>query len=107
VGGRNVGGEGWTARLRGRIADSEVWMTTRNVKVESLDKIPIEDQQVGSVERKGVGHPDSICDAIMEEISVALCGEHRATFGHIVYHGIDRGALVACRTSPSAPPGSG
>jgi S-adenosylmethionine synthetase len=75
-------------------------MTTRNVTVESLDKAPVEDQQVELVERKGKGHPDSICDAIMEEISVALCGEYMATFGQIVHHNIDKGLLVAGRTSP-------
>jgi len=52
------------------------------------------------VERKGVGHPDSICDAIMEDISVALCKEYTATFGQIVHHNIDKGLLVAGRTSP-------
>jgi S-adenosylmethionine synthetase len=75
-------------------------MATRNVKVESLDIIPVDGQQAELVERKGVGHPDSICDAIMEEISVALCGEHRATFGQIVHHNIDRGLVAAGRTSP-------
>jgi S-adenosylmethionine synthetase len=75
-------------------------MTTRDVTVESLDKLPVEDQLVELVERKGVGHPDSICDAIMEGISVALCGEYMATFGQIVHHNIDKGLLVAGRTSP-------
>jgi S-adenosylmethionine synthetase len=36
----------------------------------------------------------------MEEISVALCGECMATFGQIVHHCIDKGLLVAGRTSP-------
>jgi S-adenosylmethionine synthetase len=72
----------------------------RNITVESLDAIPVEDQRVELVERKGVGHPDSICDAIMEDISVALCAEYQATFGRIVHHNIDKGLLVAGRTSP-------
>jgi S-adenosylmethionine synthetase len=72
----------------------------RNVTVESLERIPVEDQQVELVERKGIGHPDSICDAIMEEISVALCREYTETFGRIVHHNIDKGLLVAGRTSP-------
>ena len=72
----------------------------RSITVESLDNTPVEDQRVELVERKGVGHPDSICDAIMEEISVALCAEYLATFGRVVHHNIDKGLLVAGRTSP-------
>lgn len=73
----------------------------RNITVESLDMVPVEEQQVELVERKGVGHPDSICDAIMEDISVALCREYMDTFGRIVHHNIDKGLLVAGRTSPT------
>jgi len=72
----------------------------RNITVESPDMVPVEEQQVELVERKGVGHPDSICDAIMEDISVALCQEYIDTFGKIVHHNIDKGLLVAGRTSP-------
>ncbi len=72
----------------------------RAITVESLDMVPVEEQQVELVERKGVGHPDSICDAIMEDISVALCKEYMDTFGRIVHHNIDKGLLVAGRTSP-------
>lgn len=72
----------------------------RNITVESMDKTPVEDQRVELVERKGVGHPDSICDAIMEEMSVAVCREYTETFGKIVHHNIDKGLLVAGRTSP-------
>ena len=71
-----------------------------NVTVESLDKVPVEDQRVELVERKGVGHPDSICDAIMEDISVALCREYLTTVGRVVHHNIDKGLLVAGTTSP-------
>lgn len=71
-----------------------------NVTVESLDKVPVEDQRVELVERKGVGHPDSVCDAIMEDISVALCREYLTTVGRVVHHNIDKGLLVAGTTSP-------
>jgi S-adenosylmethionine synthetase len=78
----------------------------RSITVESLDTTTVEDQRVELVERKGVGHPDSICDAIMEDISVALCAEYLATFGRIVHHNIDKGLLVAGRTSPKIGGGS-
>jgi S-adenosylmethionine synthetase len=52
-------------------------------------------QRVEIVERKGVGHPDSICDAVMESISVALSREYRKTFGSILHHNIDKGLFAA------------
>ncbi|MGB9722688.1 MAG: methionine adenosyltransferase [Chloroflexia bacterium] len=72
----------------------------RNITIEELRATPVAEQRVELVERKGVGHPDSICDAIMEAVSVALCREYQATFGRIVHHNIDKGLLVAGRTTP-------
>ena len=72
----------------------------RNITVESLHKTPVEQQAVELVERKGIGHPDSICDSIMEATSVALCKEYESTFGRIVHHNIDKCLLVAGKTSP-------
>lgn len=73
----------------------------RNIDVGPLGSIPVEDQQVELVERKGIGHPDSICDSIMEQVSVALCKAYAETFGAIKHHNIDKGLLVAGRTSPA------
>ncbi|RMF91410.1 MAG: methionine adenosyltransferase [Nitrospinota bacterium] len=72
----------------------------RNIIIESLDRTAVEMQQVELVERKGIGHPDSICDAIMEAVSVALCAAYEETFGRIVHHNIDKGLLVAGQTTP-------
>jgi len=72
----------------------------RNITVESLSSTPVEQQAVELVERKGIGHPDSICDSIMEATSVALCKEYQKTFGRVVHHNIDKCLLVAGRTSP-------
>jgi S-adenosylmethionine synthetase len=72
----------------------------RNITVESLKRTPVEGQAVELVERKGIGHPDSICDSIMEATSVALCREYEKTFGRVVHHNIDKCLLVAGRTSP-------
>ena len=72
----------------------------RNILLESLGRVPVEEQQVELVERKGLGHPDSICDAIMEAISVALSQEYMKTFGRVLHHNMDKSLLVAGRTSP-------
>lgn len=68
--------------------------------VEELKQIPVDQQRVELVERKGTGHPDSICDAIMEEVSVALCREYLAMFDRVLHHNLDKGLLVAGRTEP-------
>ena len=56
------------------------------------------DHRVEIVERKGTGHPDFICDSIMEAISVALSREYRKVFGTVLHHNIDKGLLAAGRT---------
>jgi len=67
----------------------------RNISVEVLARTPVSQHQVEIVERKGVGHPDSICDAIMERVSIALSKEYMKRFGKILHHNIDKAFLVA------------
>jgi S-adenosylmethionine synthetase len=45
------------------------------------------------VERKGVGHPDTICDALAESLSVALSRFHLERFGAILHHNVDKALL--------------
>ncbi|MCX7942624.1 MAG: methionine adenosyltransferase [Dictyoglomaceae bacterium] len=67
----------------------------RNIFVEKLNSLPVEEHGVELVERKGVGHPDSICDAIMDQISVSLSQEYIRIAGNILHHNIDKSLLVA------------
>jgi S-adenosylmethionine synthetase len=67
----------------------------RNITIEVLARTPVAQHQVEIVERKGVGHPDSICDAIMERVSIALSKEYQDRFGRILHHNIDKAFLVA------------
>lgn len=69
--------------------------------IEKLDQPPIRRHRVEVVERKGIGHPDSICDAVMEQASLALCREYIGKFGRILHHNLDKGLLVAGRTEPA------
>jgi len=48
------------------------------------------DAGVEIVERKGRGHPDSICDALAEEVSLALCRFYRERFGVVLHHNVDK-----------------
>jgi S-adenosylmethionine synthetase len=75
-------------------------MTDHRFLLEELKRTPLEHQRIELVERKGKGHPDSICDAVAEAVSQALCREYQATFGRILHHNTDKALLVAGRTQP-------
>jgi S-adenosylmethionine synthetase len=66
--------------------------------VENLNQTPLEKQKLEIVERKGLGHPDSICDAIMDRISVNLSREYMKKCGAIMHHNADKSLLVAGST---------
>jgi len=70
-------------------------MSSNNIVVAELKQIPLEKQPIEICERKGVGHPDYICDAIANEVSIALSKEYLKKFGTIMHHNIDKGLLVA------------
>jgi len=54
-------------------------MSKRNIRIESIERQAVEDQEVEIVERKGIGHPDSICDGIAESVAGALAREYLST----------------------------
>lgn len=72
----------------------------RNIKVERLNQRPIEQQEIELVERKGIGHPDSVADGLAESISRALCQEYLDRFGAVLHHNTDKTQIVAGRSSP-------
>ncbi|NJD68572.1 MAG: S-adenosylmethionine synthetase [Candidatus Methylomirabilota bacterium] len=67
------------------------------VRVQRLQQPPIAEQPIEIVERKGLGHPDSICDAVMEEIARAINAEYQQRFGRVLHNNIDKALLVAGR----------
>ncbi len=72
----------------------------RNITIERAPGGPMESQPIELVERKGTGHPDTICDSIMEAVCLDLCREYTKAFGRICHHNIDKGLLVAGRSLP-------
>lgn len=58
-------------------------------------------QEVEIVERKGLGHPDTICDAVAEQICVRLCRYYHEHFGRILHHNVDKVLLVGGRAHAS------
>jgi S-adenosylmethionine synthetase len=67
----------------------------RNILVNGSNRTPLEKQPIEIVERKGVGHPDSMCDAIMDQVSVELSKAYLKEFGTILHHNTDKSLLVA------------
>ena len=57
-------------------------------------------QEIEVVERKGLGHPDTICDALAEQICVRLCRHYRERFGTILHHNVDKLLLCAGAARP-------
>jgi len=76
-------------------------MTERNVQVQSLDRGPVEDEAVEIVERKGLGHPDSICDGIAEHVCERLAREYLDRVGEVLHFNTDETQLVAGTAAPA------
>ncbi len=72
----------------------------RNIRVEQLIQTPVEKQQIELVERKGIGHPDSISDGLAEAVSRALCKEYIEKCGVVLHHNTDETQIVAGRSHP-------
>ena len=71
-----------------------------NVVIENLNSIPVEKQKIEIVERKGVGHPDSIADGLAESVSRALSREYLQNFGYILHHNTDECQIVGGQSEP-------
>ena len=52
-------------------------------------------EAVEIVERKGLGHPDTICDAVMESVAVELAQAYLKTCGRVLHFNADKAILVA------------
>jgi S-adenosylmethionine synthetase len=76
-------------------------MSERNVRVEPVAGRAVEDQAVEIVERKGLGHPDSICDGIAEHVSRALARAYLDRVGEVLHYNTDETQLVAGRAAPA------
>ena len=53
------------------------------------------EKNVEFVERKGIGHPDTICDSICESASRELSLYYLSKFGNVLHHNLDKGLLIA------------
>jgi S-adenosylmethionine synthetase len=59
------------------------------------------ERPVEVVERKGRGHPDTICDAIAERVGLRLSRYYLDRFGTILHHNVDKVLRCAGRARPA------
>ncbi|WP_457644240.1 methionine adenosyltransferase [Persephonella sp.] len=70
------------------------------IAVGTLEFPKVSDLPVEIVERKGIGHPDTICDALAEELSIALSELYRKECGAIMHHNVDKALLIGGIADP-------
>ncbi|MEX2739197.1 MAG: methionine adenosyltransferase [Candidatus Wukongarchaeota archaeon] len=72
----------------------------RNIVLTEKPNCLIQDEKMCEmVERKGKGHPDTITDAAVEEVSKSLCKEYYEFSGKIFHHNVDKAALAGGRSN--------
>jgi S-adenosylmethionine synthetase len=69
--------------------------------IRSRDRGAPGSEPVEVVERKGLGHPDSICDGIAEHVCVRLCRYYLDRFGVILHHNVDKILLCGGAARPA------
>jgi S-adenosylmethionine synthetase len=70
-------------------------MRARNIYVEETTRRNPAHDRIEIVERKGLGHPDMICDCVMESVSQVLSRAYIEKFGRTLHHNCDKGLLIA------------
>jgi S-adenosylmethionine synthetase len=78
----------------------------RNIAIESIKQVPTYKREVELVERKGIGHPDSVSDGIAEAVSRELSKYYMKEFGKILHHNTDQVEVVGGQSSPKFGGGS-
>lgn len=76
-----------------------------NLIVRKRGSLPPGLERVEIVERKGIGHPDTICDGLAEQVCVELCRYYLDRFGLILHHNVDK--VLLCGGSSHASYGGG
>ncbi len=70
------------------------------IHIEKLNQTPVSKQKIEMVERKGIGHPDSLTDAICEASSRVISNYYIEKQGFIHHHNLDKGLLVGGVSNP-------
>ena len=96
-----IGAEGWSETERSPVDDVEAQRPAGDGinDARRLDAAT-DSEPVEIVERKGIGHPDSICDALAETLSRNLCRYYLDRFGEILHHNVDKALLCGGSAAP-------
>ncbi|MDR2845920.1 MAG: methionine adenosyltransferase [Candidatus Methanoplasma sp.] len=78
----------------------------KNIYVSGVNEVPLPKRNIEIVERKGIGHPDSVSDALAEEVSKSLCKMYIKEFGHVLHHNTDETQIAAGQAAPRFGGGS-
>lgn len=68
------------------------------VEVERSNRIPTQARRFEMVERKGLGHPDTICDLVADSICVELAKHYMREYGQMMHFNVDKALLAAGET---------
>jgi len=63
--------------------------------IEARPGNPVHERRNEYVECKGIGHPDTICDALVEAVSTALAQMYNRELGAIAHFNVDKALLAA------------
>ncbi len=66
----------------------------KNITVHRLTSSPMNERHIEYVERKGIGHPDSLMDGIVDNVSVELCKIYNEELGFTLHHNVDKGLII-------------
>jgi len=72
-----------------------------DIRIQALTAPAAWSAPIEIVERKGVGHPDTLCDALCDELSRALSRFYLERFGFILHHNVDKGLLFGGVARPA------
>lgn len=67
----------------------------KNIVINALSELPMEQRQTEMVEHKGVGHPDTLIDGLCEIASHDLSRAYIKTCGSVLHHNLDKGLLIS------------
>jgi S-adenosylmethionine synthetase len=65
-----------------------------NIVITPMTFKPVYELDAEIVERKGTGHPDTICDYLAENLSRELCLWYMKEYGAVMHHNVDKALLV-------------
>ena len=71
-----------------------------DIVIKSSVNLPYE-QEIEIVERKGLGHPDTICDMAVEKVSNKISEFYLNEYGTIMHYNVDKALLVGGTSTPS------